>query len=73
MWWTKDLRLKPVMGQISSISSVSVPYYSLTSMSSNLSSILLASFQATSPLPGLVGVPTTRRMRMRESRAVDPL
>jgi hypothetical protein len=40
MWWTKNLRLKPVMVQISSISSVTVPYSSRTSMSINLSSIL---------------------------------
>ena len=38
MWWTKNLLLKPVMVQISSISSVTVPY-SVTSMSSNLSII----------------------------------
>jgi hypothetical protein len=43
MWWTKNLRLKPVMVQISSISSVTVAF-SLTSMSSNLSNILFASF-----------------------------
>jgi hypothetical protein len=38
MWWTKNLLLKPVMQQMSSISSVIVPY-SVISMSSNLSSI----------------------------------
>jgi hypothetical protein len=52
MWWTNNLRLKPVMVQISYISSVTVPC-SLTSMSSNLSSTFFASFRAPSSLSGL--------------------
>src|SRR5215211_3578201 len=58
MWCTKNLRLKPVIVQISSISSVMAPY-SLTSTSINLSSILLASFQAPSSLAGSSGLATT--------------
>jgi hypothetical protein len=38
MWWIKNLLLKPVMVQISSNSSVTVPY-SVISISSNLSII----------------------------------
>ena len=43
MWWIKNLRLKPVMVQISSISSRIVPY-APTSTSNSLSIVISISF-----------------------------
>src|SRR5215204_3725406 len=50
------------MVHISSISSVSVPYSSLASTSSNLSSILFPSFHAPSSLSGWVSTPALGRL-----------
>src|SRR5215204_2941733 len=71
-WWIKNLRLKPVMVHISSISSVSVPYSSLASTSSNLSSILFPSFHAPLSLMGWVSIPALGRLRYQLVRSDKP-
>src|SRR5215210_2818148 len=78
MWWTKNLSLKPVMVQTSSISSVTVPC-SLTSISSNLSSIFFPSFQVPLLLSGWFSTPALGRVGYQlvrsdtfESHPTDP-
>src|SRR5215208_1087787 len=71
MWWIKNLSLKPVMVQISSISSVSVPC-SLASTSSNLFSILFPSFHAPLSLSGRVATPALGRVGYQLVRSDKP-
>src|SRR5215212_1229539 len=60
------------MVHISSISSVSVPYSSLASTSSNLSSILFPSFHAPLSLTGWVSSPALGRLRYQLVRSGKP-
>src|SRR5918997_3372858 len=61
MWCTRNLHLKPVMVQISSISSVTVPCWP-TSMSSNLSNILFPSFLTPLSLSDCFSTPALGRL-----------